>query len=252
MFLFVTGSVAGTSKVQQQQQQQQQQQSVEETVAIEERPVTEASNVETEKEVEIAAESPTIVAKTPTTNEGTFFPVRKRGRPSLNSSSNKSVKIKIADAKPLVEALGIDVLSNKRLLAFNRLDRQALAFGSTVKEQGRQHSGKNVRQYSCGLCHFDSDSSHEFQSHIRIHKPVVVKGVVKMHQASDNSETGKSTDNDEDNDEGVPAECLQCKECGMCFATEPSWKKHLFLLHRIKNPGPEHYCEGLKSTPTSG
>jgi hypothetical protein len=227
--------------------------SIEETSAAEERPTTESSNVEKgEKEVEIvSAESPTVNAKTPVANEGTFFPARKRGRPSLNSVSNKSVKIKVVDAKPLVEALGIDVLSNKRLLAFNRLDRQALAFGSTVKEKGRQNSSKKTLQYSCGLCHFDTDSSDEFQTHIRIHKPVVIKGVVKMHQASNNSETGKTYD-DEDNEEGVPAECFQCKECGMCFATEPSWKKHLFLLHRIKNPGPEHYCEGLKSTSTSG
>ena len=232
--------------------QQQQRALVEETVVANVTPTTDASIAETEKEVEMIAESPSVSAKTPTANEGTFFPVRKRGRPSLHSSSNKSVKIKLVDAKPLVEALGIDVLSNKRLLAFNRLDRQALAFGSTVKEKGRHHSSKKARQYSCGLCHFDSDSNDEFQSHIRIHKPVVVKGVVKMHQASNNSEAGKADDDDEDDEEGVPAECLQCKECGMCFATEPSWKKHLFLLHRIKNPGPEHYCEGLKSTPTSG
>ena len=30
------------------------------------------------------------------------------------------------------------------------------------------------------------------------------------------------------------SDCIQCQECGMCFASEPSYKKHLFLLHRIK------------------
>ena len=41
------------------------------------------------------------------------------------------------------------------------------------------------------------------------------------------------------------SDCLQCKECGMCFASEPSWKKHLFLLHRIKKPQLDDYCENL-------
>ena len=29
----------------------------------------------------------------------------------------------------------------------------------------------------------------------------------------------------------------------MSFASEPSWKKHLFLLHRIKRPQPWDYCD---------
>ena len=31
----------------------------------------------------------------------------------------------------------------------------------------------------------------------------------------------------------------------MSFASEPSWKKHLFLLHRIKRPQPSDYCHDL-------
>ena len=34
----------------------------------------------------------------------------------------------------------------------------------------------------------------------------------------------------------------------MCFASEPSWKKHLFLLHRIKRPQPDDYCADLVPT----
>ena len=40
---------------------------------------------------------------------------------------------------------------------------------------------------------------------------------------------------------------FQCKECGMSFASEPSWKKHLFLLHRIKRPQPWDYCNAIAS-----
>jgi hypothetical protein len=67
---------------------------------------------------------------------------------------------------------------------------------------------------------------------------VVIKGVLTTTHPDD--EMGP------DREPFMPAQCLQCKECGMCFATEPSWKKHLFLLHRIKNPGAEHYCADLR------
>ena len=33
----------------------------------------------------------------------------------------------------------------------------------------------------------------------------------------------------------------------MSFASEPSWKKHLFLLHRIKRPQPWDYFNALTS-----
>ena len=95
----------------------------------------------------------------------------------------------------------------------------------------------------CALCEFSSDSRDEFLSHIRIHKPIIKSGDMASVPGLLPS----------DNDEGQTAalnlnevsDCLQCKECGMCFASEPSWKKHLFLLHRIKKPQPDDYCDDL-------
>ncbi len=31
----------------------------------------------------------------------------------------------------------------------------------------------------------------------------------------------------------------------MCFASEPAWKKHLFLLHGVRRPEAEDYCEDV-------
>ena len=174
----------------------------------------------------------TSVSVSPNSPKVAFVP------PSSSLTQHKLVKLKVIDAKPFVETLGIDVPSNRRLLAFNRLDRQALAFGSTVKEIVRVRKSN----FCCALCSFESDSKDEFQSHIVVHKPVVVKGVVGLKSRQDSKDTTEARDGE------VPAECFQCKECGMCFATEPSWKKHLFLLHRIKNPGPEYYCQDLTSS----
>jgi hypothetical protein len=180
------------------------------------------------------------IVSSPTVEPTDIPQTRKRGRPSSICPTplprQKSVKHKVVDAKPFVETLGIDVPSNRRLLAFNRLDRQALAFGSTVKQKV-QHRKDQQFQFSCALCPFDSDVRDEFQAHIQIHKPVVVNGVLSEKTGQASGETGQE----------APAECLQCKECGMCFASEPSWKKHLFLLHRIKNPAPEDYCADLKT-----
>ena len=159
----------------------------------------------------------------------------------------KSVKLNVVDAKPFVEALGIDVPTNRRLLAFNKLDRQALAFGSTVRLSTRKRKAEDPK-HSCALCPFVSDSRDEFQRHIPVHRPVVVRGVVALKPSRPDDgqdEAGPGSDDE------VPAECFQCKECGMCFATEPSWSKHLFLLHRIKNPGPEDYCQDLKTPATT-
>ena len=165
-------------------------------------------------------------------------------QPASLQQQPKSVKLNVVDAKPFVEALGIDVPNNRRLLAFNKLDRQALAFGSTVRHTARNKKSRDPK-YSCALCSFASESRDEFQRHIPVHRPVVVRGVVglKTSQPSEEAEeTGQASDDE------VPAECFQCKECGMCFASEPSWSKHLFLLHRIKNPGPEDYCQDLKTS----
>ena len=32
----------------------------------------------------------------------------------------------------------------------------------------------------------------------------------------------------------------------MSFASESSWKKHLFLLHGIKRPQPWDYCDDIR------
>ena len=39
--------------------------------------------------------------------------------------------------------------------------------------------------------------------------------------------------------------CAQCKECGASFAVEPSWRKHLLLIHGVKLPGLEDLCQDL-------
>jgi hypothetical protein len=140
-------------------------------------------------------------------------------------------KSKTVVVKPFVETLGIDVLSNRQLLSFNRLNIKALAFGATasklkpVKEENKT--------FNCGLCDFSSDSRDSFSTHIRIHKPVINR--------SSNSIAGGPAVNFNE----AAEDCMQCKECGMCFASEPSWKKHLFLLHRIKRPQASDYCEDL-------
>lgn len=108
--------------------------------------------------------------------------------------------------------LGKDVLSERQNLSFNKVDKRALVFGATA---AGKTWGKSFKK--CALCDFKSDSPQRFDLHIRFHKEL-------------NS-----------------SDCLQCKECGMCFASEPSWKKHLFLLHRIKKPQLSDYCNDLKT-----
>ena len=117
-----------------------------------------------------------------------------------------------------VESLGIDVLPARHLLSFNKVDKKALVFGATSKRRHRFRGGSlktfqpdeagegNIDKETkfCALCDFSSEFDAKFQTHIR------------MHRGENYS--------------------LQCKNCGMCFASEPSWKKHLFLIHRIKKP----------------
>ena len=121
----------------------------------------------------------------------------------------KTSKRKKIEVKSFVESLGKDMLSDKRLLAYNRLGRKSLVFGSTVSTKTAEDAA-----YKCGLCDFTTNTRDSFQAHILIHRP-------------------------------VGSEFFQCKQCGMSFASEPSWKKHLFLLHRIKKPNPDEYCEDL-------
>lgn len=122
------------------------------------------------------------------------------------------------EMKPLVESLGKDLPSPKKMLAFNRLGKRALALGSSVikAKSAKLESTTPGLKFVCALCNFGTDLRESFQTHIQIHKPA---------NAMDS---------------------VQCKECGMSFASEPAWAKHLFLLHKIKAPAPMDLCRDLK------
>jgi zinc finger protein 592 len=57
--------------------------------------------------------------------------------------------------------------------------------------------------YNCAKCKFSSDDRQEFQKHITQHK--------------------------------ITKDGIQCLECGMCFIVEPSLRKHLYMVHKIKD-----------------
>ena len=124
-------------------------------------------------------------------------------------SKSRNSKVKFNVPEPLVESLGIDVPSGKDLILLNNLFHSPDAFfiGSVVKAQ------TSHKEYICSHCDYVDAEKRRFQSHISQHKSC--------------------------------QSYFQCLECGACFAAEPSWKKHLLLMHRIKNPGPEHYCQDL-------
>ncbi|CAB4066830.1 unnamed protein product [Lepeophtheirus salmonis] len=115
--------------------------------------------------------------------------------------------------KPLVEVLGLNVPSSKSILHFNRLHKQAMSLGSTVLPKRMRTSLHNG-----SLCDYKSNDRLSFLAHIKEHS-----------EKYDNSSNT----------------FLQCKECGMSFASEPSWKKHLFLIHRIRHPAPSDYLTDL-------
>ena len=128
------------------------------------------------------------------------------------SSRQKSNKVKFnipPKKEPMVESLGIDVPSGKDLILLNRLFHSPDAFANGSVVTARPTS----ENYSCSLCVFTEKSREEFIRHISQHK--------------------------------LCDSYFQCKECGACFAAEPSWKKHLLLIHRIKNPAPDDYCQDL-------
>ena len=166
--------------------------------------------------------------------------------PTLQKVGKKRKTSKKSTVVPnsFVEALGIDVPSERHLLSFNRISKKALAFGATAASRKKATptasassnateasiaNNKNLRK--CALCDFSSELADSFASHIRIHKPIINREVVKEGPAVNFNE--------------ATSDCLQCKECGMCFASEPSWRKHLFLLHRIKKPQASDYCDDL-------
>ena len=59
-------------------------------------------------------------------------------------------------------------------------------------------------QFTCAKCNFVSKEREEFQTHIAKHK-------------------------------SVEEDALQCHECGMSFMVMPSLKRHLFMVHKIRN-----------------
>ncbi|XP_062602951.1 zinc finger protein 532-like [Saccostrea cucullata] len=62
--------------------------------------------------------------------------------------------------------------------------------------------------FNCAKCRFGCENREEFLKHLQIHK-------------IDNS--------------------VQCLECGLCFAIIPSLRKHLFMVHKVKDF--EDYCQ---------
>lgn len=121
----------------------------------------------------------------------------------------KNSKVKFSVPEPLVESLGIDVPCGKDIIFLNKLFHSPNAFhnGSVVKAKTKS------RNFKCSVCNFEEENKEKFHTHISQHKSC--------------------------------ESYFQCKECGASFAVEPSWRKHLLLMHRIKEPGPEYYCQEL-------
>lgn len=69
-------------------------------------------------------------------------------------------------------------------------------------------SAKRLKtQFRCSKCGFVTDNSTEFQQHIPQHKT----------------------------DENTP----QCLHCGLCFTSVLSLNRHLFIVHKVKDPEEE-------------
>ena len=139
-------------------------------------------------------------------------PIKQFQKKEDKKNKYRSQKVKFNVPEPLVESLGIDVPSGKDLLLLNHLFHSPDAFcsGSVVKAKTLHHD------YQCSQCDYIDEDKNRFQNHIIQHKSC--------------------------------QSFFQCMECGSCFAAEPSWKKHLLLMHKIKDPGPEHFCQDLMSS----
>ena len=122
---------------------------------------------------------------------------------------SKGSKVKFSLPEPLVQPLGVDLCSGKDLILLNRLFHSPDAFlsGSVVRVESPSPG------FRCALCDLTETDRTVFLSHITQHKSC--------------------------------QSYFQCLECGTCFAAEPSWRKHLLLMHRIKDPGPQLYCQPL-------
>lgn len=93
------------------------------------------------------------------------------------------------------------------------LESETPAAGTT--EEGQDHAGsleapsaKRLKtQFRCSKCGFITDDSTQFQQHIPQHKT----------------------------DENTP----QCLHCGLCFTSLLSLSRHLFIVHKVKDPKEE-------------
>ena len=83
-------------------------------------------------------------------------------------------------------------------------------------------SAKRLKtQFRCSKCGFITDDRAEFQQHIPQHK----------------------------SDENTP----QCLRCGLCFTSLLSLNRHLFIVHKVKDPvGREREEEGERKEADAG
>lgn len=131
----------------------------------------------------------------PPANQPTQIKVETPSVPSA-SSKNKG-KVKFSEPSrlvPLISTLGIDVPRAHELIEMNHLANP----DAFVQGSTLTTSSENL----CLVCGLRPNTKTAFLEHIKLHN----------------------------ND---PA-AFQCKECGASFASEPSWKKHLLVLHRIR------------------
>ncbi|XP_038562023.1 zinc finger protein 592 [Micropterus salmoides] len=90
------------------------------------------------------------------------------------------------------------------------VDTQVEARGGTFSLEAP--SAKRLKtQFRCSKCGFITDSSTQFQQHIPQHKT----------------------------DENTP----QCLHCGLCFTSVLSLNRHLFIVHKVKDPEEEEVKE---------
>ncbi|MEE6519107.1 hypothetical protein FKM82_030576 [Ascaphus truei] len=80
------------------------------------------------------------------------------------------------------------------------------ALGQTAAPQGPD-AKKLKAMYKCAKCSFTADCSADFLRHIPQHK-------------TDNS-------------------TCQCVHCGLCYTSQISLNRHLFIVHKVKDDGPD-------------
>lgn len=75
---------------------------------------------------------------------------------------------------------------------------------STRSQQVKRLRLDGDEQFTCAKCNFACSERDAFQTHISKHK-------------------------------SMEEDALQCMECGMSFMTQPSLKRHLFVVHKIRD-----------------